>query len=57
MRRIYWSVYWRWLRAIKIIYTIPKRGLTTESEVLPQWGQPENVWTHTQGRRVLEYHR
>lgn len=32
-------------------------GLTTESEVLTQWGQPENVWEDAQGQRVLEYNR
>ena len=32
-------------------------GLTTEAEVLSQWGQPENVWVNPQGQRVLEYNR
>lgn len=32
-------------------------GLTTENEVLTQWGQPENVWTNAQGQRVFEYNR
>lgn len=32
-------------------------GLTTETEVLSQWGQPENVWINPQGQRVLEYNR
>ncbi|MDO5653891.1 MAG: outer membrane protein assembly factor BamE [Brachymonas sp.] len=32
-------------------------GLSTEQEVLAQWGQPERVWTDAQGQRVLEYSR
>ena len=32
-------------------------GETTESEIVAQWGTPENVWMTPQGERVLEYNR
>ena len=32
-------------------------GETTESEIVAQWGTPENVWMTPQGDRVLEYNR
>lgn len=32
-------------------------GVSTESDVVAQWGAPENVWQNAQGERVLEYNR
>lgn len=34
-----------------------EEGLTTESQVLAQWGQPEKVWDGANGERILEYNR